>query len=99
MSTTETLWLILAISVLNTAIGAPLAWEFRQEMARAKARLTNYAPLGWFAIVSGAASIALWWWYAVATEQLLLGVIPTVGWLWGVAMRAAMNAAKKGARP
>lgn len=41
--------------------------------------------------------LGLWWWYAIATDQILLGVIPTIGALATILAVTVENAAIKAA--
>jgi hypothetical protein len=88
------LWLILGISLVVQAVMAPLTWQLRREIKLAQRNLDGYAGLGLVSSLLGFGVVALWWYYALATDQTLLAIIPTVGMVVGWLTRGMVTASK-----
>jgi hypothetical protein len=98
MNTDTALWIILTIGTLLSILYVPLSLNFREEMERAKGKTDGHVVIGCMTLIGGAVNLALWWYYALATDQILLGVIPTVSIGLSWVTRALMRLAKEGSR-
>ena len=94
MTTTLALWAILMTTLVTTAASAPMMWEFRRELAAAKARTANYAATGCLLVLAGMVGVSLWWYVALSAHMILLGVIPSVGFAWSIVVRFITDMAK-----
>lgn len=94
MTPETALWLILGITLLSTAAIAPLTFEVRLELARAKKNLANYGAVAISTALLGFVALGLWWYYALETDQPLLGVIPTVSMVWGWIVKVIVKASR-----
>lgn len=74
---------IYALVIIATFAAARPFFEVPDAKAKAEAQVRGgYKPdakTGCFYILMLLPVFGLWWWYALATDQVLLGVIPTIG--------------------
>lgn len=77
MTPTVALILILAAVACSSAVMAPVAVAYATELKRAQQQ-PGLVPLALVGTLSGLVALGMWWYYALATDQILLGVIPTV---------------------
>jgi hypothetical protein len=94
MTPDTALWILLTVAVLISAVGAPLSFALREEMDRAKAKISNYAALGITIFALRWITLGLWWYYAIATDQLLLAIIPTAVMVWSWVIQGALKLTK-----
>lgn len=71
--------ILLTIVVLRPFFDVPNASKKGQALKIGGYKPSIHSTLVYFTIVP--AGLILWWWYALSTDQILLGVIPTVGTL------------------
>lgn len=92
MNPDTALLLLLIVIMVMAAVGAPITLAVRGELENAKAKVSNYAALGLLIFVGQWVSLGLWWYYALATDQILIAAIPTVATVWGWLLRVVMKA-------
>lgn len=91
MPSSALLWLILGLTLVTTAMSAPLVAAMREEINSAKRKLRAYMPMALTARLLSVVALVLWWLYAIRTDQILLAVIPTVAWIWGALMQGFLR--------
>jgi hypothetical protein len=73
----------IALVILLTIVALRPFWEMRDLSARVEAlNKGGYKPdalQGCLLFLLLPVGLGLWWYYALATDQILLGVIPSVG--------------------
>jgi hypothetical protein len=88
-----------ALVIITTLVAVRPFFELPDSVAKREAlKKAGYQP----AVKRGCAyllmipvMLGLWWWYALATNQLLLGIIPSIGTAATVLAFAVENAAGK----
>ncbi len=72
-----------ALVIIATVMAARPFFEVPDAKAKAEAQKRGgYRPnakTGCFYVLLLVPLMGLWWWYALATDQVMLGVIPTIG--------------------
>lgn len=91
----------IALVVLLTIVCIRPFFELPNARAKTVAlKAAGYKPepmLGCLYVLLIPTMLSLWWWYALATDQVLLGVLPTVGAVMTAVVAAFEHAVAKGA--
>lgn len=93
----------IALVIILTVVAMRPFWEMRDLSARVAAlNKGGYKPdatSGCLLLILLPAMLGLWWYYALATDQILLGIIPSVGTAMTLIAKGIENAGRKGDRP
>lgn len=91
---------IIALVIIATIAAARPFFEVPDAKAKGEAQKRGgYKPnakTGCFYLLLLVPLMGLWWWYALATDQVLLGVIPTLGIVASIIAQTVEHAAAKG---